>query len=86
MGFFSFCRRQFALLRVRNDRPMVSLKCNPRRPCVTSPLPQTDGENPIHPPTSKVINYPRVVFKNLPGQCEKCGNLPGVCEQFGCRG
>jgi hypothetical protein len=33
---------------------------------------------------TKGKNYPRVVFKDLPGQCLKCGQLPSVCKQFGC--
>ena len=33
---------------------------------------------------TKGKNYPRVVFKVLPGQCPKCGQLQSVCKQFGC--
>lgn len=29
--------------------------------------------------------YPKVVFKGLPGQCPKCGQLPSVCAKFGCQ-
>jgi len=72
MGFFSFCKRRFALVLAS----MISWRkgsSRERRPLVSSPSPLTGGENPIHPPTNKGLNYPRVVLKHFPGvTCEKC--------------